>query len=262
MQKTVLITGVSGGIGKELADRFARDGHEMVLVSRNEAKLMELAESYRSTYGVVVTVIAKDIASPGVPEEIFKELHEKGIHIDYLVNNAGFGLYGKFLETDINQEANMIDVNIKALTAMTKLFLPGMVERNRGGVMNVSSMVGFFPGPLMSVYHATKSYVLSFTEALANEVSNTNVNVNVTALCPGLTSTGFVDRSGMQASNLVRSGTIMEAGRVADIGYRGFMNGKTLIIPGRRNRLVAFLPRLLSRQRVTQMMRTMQDGST
>ncbi|ERG66805.1 SDR family NAD(P)-dependent oxidoreductase [Exiguobacterium chiriqhucha] len=260
MQRTVLITGVSGGIGKELADRFARVGHEMVLVSRNEEKMNMLAEQYRTTYGVGVTVIAKDIGTPGVPEAIFKELQEKQIHVDYLVNNAGFGLYGKFLETDINQEANMIDVNIKALTAMTKLFLPGMVERNRGGVMNVSSMVGFFPGPLMSVYHATKSYVLSFTEALANEVSNTNVTV--TALCPGLTSTGFVDRSGMQASNLVRSGTIMEAGRVADIGYRGFMNGKTLIIPGRRNRLVAFLPRLLSRQRVTQMMRTMQDGST
>ncbi|KGI85457.1 short-chain dehydrogenase [Exiguobacterium mexicanum] len=260
MQRTVLITGVSGGIGKELADRFARVGHEMVLVSRNEEKLNMLAEQYRTTYGVGVTVIAKDIGTPGVPEAIFKELQEKQIHVDYLVNNAGFGLYGKFLETDINQEANMIDVNIKALTVMTKLFLPGMVERNQGGVMNVSSMVGFFPGPLMSVYHATKAYVLSFSEALANEVSNTNVTV--TALFPGLTSTGFVDRSGMQASNLVRSGTIMEAGRVADIGYRGFMNGKTLIIPGRRNRLVAFLPRLLSRQRVTQMMRTMQDGST
>ncbi|WP_058763665.1 SDR family NAD(P)-dependent oxidoreductase [Exiguobacterium chiriqhucha] len=260
MQRTVLITGVSGGIGKELADRFARVGHEMVLVSRNEEKLNMLAEQYRTTYGVGVTVIAKDIGTPGVPEAIFKELQEKQIHVDYLVNNAGFGLYGKFLETDINQEANMIDVNIKALTVMTKLFLPGMVERNQGGVMNVSSMVGFFPGPLMSVYHATKAYVLSFSEALANEVSNTNVTV--TALCPGLTSTGFVDRSGMQASNLVRSGTIMEAGRVADIGYRGFMNGKPLIIPGRRNRLVAFLPRLLSRQRVTQMMRTMQDGST
>ncbi|TCI49512.1 SDR family oxidoreductase [Exiguobacterium sp. SH5S13] len=259
MKKAVLITGVSGGIGKELADRFARDGHEMVLVSRNEAKLLELAKDYRINHGVGVTVIAKDIASPGVPEAIYKELQEKGIHVDYLVNNAGFGLYGTFLETDMNQEVNMIDVNIKALTVMTKLFLPGMVERNQGGIMNVSSMVGFFPGPLMSVYHATKSYVLSFSEALENEVSGTNVTV--TALCPGLTSTGFVDRSGMQASKLFQTGTIMEAGRVADIGYRGFMNGKTLIIPGRRNRLVAFLPRLLSRKRITRMMRTMQDGS-
>ena len=216
----------------------------MVLVLRNEEKLNMLAEQYRATYGVGVTVIAKDIGTPGVPEAIFNELQEQQIHVDYLVNNAGFGLYGKFLETDMNEEANMIDVNIKALTVMTKLFIPGMVERNQGGVMNVSSMVGFFPRPLMSVYHATKSYVLSFSEALANEVSGTNVTV--TALCPGLTSTGFVDRSGMQASNLVRSGTIMEVGRVADIGYRGFMGGKTLIIPGTRNRLVAFLPRLLA----------------
>ncbi|MGM0881330.1 MAG: SDR family NAD(P)-dependent oxidoreductase [Bacillota bacterium] len=256
MRKTVLITGVSGGIGKELADRFAKGGHNIVLVARSESKIVELAQEYRKKYGIQATVIAKDVAAPGVPEEIFTELKEKGITLDYLVNNAGFGLFGTFMETDMEQEVNMIDVNIKALTVMTKLFLPDMVKRGQGGVMNVASLVGFFPGPMMSVYYATKAYVLSFTEALANEVSGTGVTV--TALCPGLTSTGFVDRSGMGASKMLK-GAIMEAGQVAEEGYRGFLRGKTLIMPGARNRFIAFMPRLLPRMMMTRIIRSSQD---
>lgn len=258
MRKTVLITGVSGGIGKELADRFARDGYEMVLVARSEAKILELATHYQMRYDVGVTVIAKDIAAPGVPQEIFDELRQKKIQVDYLINNAGFGLFGPFVETDLEEETNMIDVNIKALTIMTKLFLPGMVKRNQGGVMNVSSMVGFFPGPLMSVYHATKAYVLSFTEALENEVSGTNVTV--TALCPGLTATGFADRASMEKSNMLQ-GKVMEAGEVADIGYCGFLKGETLIIPGTQNRIFSFVPRFLPRKQITRIIRKMQDGA-
>ncbi|SFE23902.1 hypothetical protein SAMN04487969_101844 [Paenibacillus algorifonticola] len=257
MRKTVLITGVSGGIGKELADRFAKDGYNLVLVARSERKLLELAEEYRKKHGTQATVIAKDVASPGVPEEIFAELKKKGIVVDYLVNNAGFGLYGTFLETNLEQETNMIDVNIKALTIMTKLFLPDMVKRGKGGVMNVASLVAFFPGPMMSIYYATKAFVLSFTEALENELSGTGVTV--TALCPGLTSTGFVDRSGMGESKLFQSGAIMEAGQVAEEGYRGFIRGDTIIMPGARNRLMAFIPRLLPRKWVTRMVRSTQN---
>ncbi|KRE28580.1 SDR family NAD(P)-dependent oxidoreductase [Paenibacillus sp. Soil522] len=253
MRKTVLITGVSGGIGKELANRFAKGGHNIVLVARSESKIVELAQEYRKKYGIQATVIAKDVAAPGVPEEIFTELKEKGITVDYLVNNAGFGLFGTFMETDMEQEVNMIDINIKALTVMTKLFLPDMIKRGQGGVMNVASLVGFFPGPMMSVYYATKAYVLSFTEALANEVTGTGVTV--TALCPGLTSTGFVDRSGMGAVK----GAIMEAGQVAEEGYRGFLRGKTLIMPGVRNRFIAFMPRLLPRMMITRLVRSSQD---
>lgn len=256
MRKTVLITGVSGGIGKELADRFAKGGHNIVLVARSEGKILDLAQEYQNKYGIQATVIAKDVAAPGVPEEIFNELKEKKIVVDYLINNAGFGLFGTFMETDMEQEINMIDINIKSLTVMTKLFLPDMIKRGHGGVMNVASLVGFFPGPMMSVYYATKAYVLSFTEALENEVSGTGVTV--TALCPGLTSTGFVDRSGMGASKMVR-GTIMEAGQVAEGGYRGFLRGKTLIMPGARNRFIAFMPRLLPRKIMTRMIRSSQD---
>ena len=195
MSKTVLITGASGGIGKELANRFVKDRYNMVLVARSEGKLEELAKEYREGYGVQVTVYAKDVSLPGVAEEIASDLKKKGITVDYLVNNAGFGLYGEFLETQLEQEMNMIDVNIKALTIMTKLFLPDMVKRCRGGVMNVASVGAFYPGPLMSVYFATKAYVLSFTEALENELSGTAVTV--TALCPGPTATGFTGRAGI-----------------------------------------------------------------
>ncbi|AIQ51335.1 SDR family NAD(P)-dependent oxidoreductase [Paenibacillus sp. FSL R7-0331] len=257
MRKTVLITGVSGGIGKELADRFAKDGYDLVLVARSESKLVELAKEYKDKYDTRSTIIAKDVASHGVPEEIFTDLKERGIIVDYLVNNAGFGLYGTFLETNLEQEMNMIDVNIKALTIMTKLFVPDMVKRSQGGVMNVASLVAFFPGPMMSVYYATKAYVLSFTEALENELSGTGVTV--TALCPGLTSTGFVDRSGMGASKLFQSGAIMEAGQVAEEGYRGFLNGKTLIMPGARNRLMKIFPRFLPRKMVTRIVRMTQN---
>lgn len=162
-------------------------------------------------------------------EEIYRELKEKGITVDFLVNNAGFGLYGEFLETQLEQEMNMIDINIKALTVMTKVFLPDMVKRQQGGVLNVASLVAFFPGPLMAVYYATKAYVLSFTEALENELRGTGVTVS--ALCPGATATGFVDRAGLATSKLFRSG-VMEVGQVADIGYREFLRGKTLIITG------------------------------
>lgn len=255
MNKTVLITGASGGIGKELADRFAKDGYDLVLVARSEGKLMELANEYQKRYYVQAMVFAKDVALPGVAEEIYDELKEKGIAVNYLVNNAGFGLYGPFLETQLEQEMNMIDINIKALTVMAKVFLPDMVKRGQGGVLNVASLVAFFPGPLMAVYYATKAYVLSFTEALENELSGTGVTV--AALCPGPTATGFVDRANLASSKLFKSG-VMEVGQVADEGYREFMSGKTLIITGGRNRFMAFLPRLLPRKLITQAVRSAQ----
>ncbi len=256
-QKTTLITGASGGIGKELADRFAAGGSNLVLVARNGAILEQLATDYRKHHDIEVTVIVQDVASLGVPQAIKQELDDREIHVDYLVNNAGFGLYGPFLETDLDQELNMIDVNIRALTEMTKRFLPAMVERGTGGILNVSSMVGFFPGPLMSVYYASKSFVLSFTEAIENEVSGSGVTV--TALCPGVTATGFVDRAGMGKSKLFRQGKVMNAGRVADEAYAGFLRGERLIIPGIQNRVFANVPRLLPRRMMTRIVRKMQE---
>lgn len=260
MKKTVLITGVSGGIGKELADLFARDSHNLVLVARNEAKLQEMAKEYKQKYGTHSIIIAKDVSATGMPQAVFAELQEKGIVVDYLINNAGFGLYGTFLETDLEQEVNMIDINIKALTVMTKLFLPDMVKRGHGGIMNVSSLVGFFPGPLMSVYYASKAYVLSFTEALENELRGTDVTV--TALCPGVTATGFFNRSGMEeAPQMAKSGSVMTSSQVAKEGYHGFLKGDTLIIPGARNRLLAFMPRLLPRKWTTRLVRSTQANT-
>lgn len=248
MRKTVLITGASGGIGKELADRFAKDGHNMVLVARSEAKLVEMAKGYRKNYGVHVTVFAKDVTLPNVAQDIATQLEKESITVDYLINNAGFGLYGSFLETDLEKEMNMIDVNIKALTIMTKLFLPDMVKRRQGGIMNVASVAAFYPGPLMAVYFATKAYVLSFTEALQNELTGTGVTA--TALCPGPTATDFVDRSDVGASKLYQSG-VMDVGVVADEAYRGFLRGKTLIIPGAIHRFITSLPRFLPRKIMT-----------
>ncbi|MCK0473835.1 SDR family oxidoreductase [Halalkalibacter sp. APA_J-10(15)] len=247
MKKTVLITGASGGIGKELADRFAKDGNNMILVARSEAKLVKLAKEYREKYGVQVKVFVKDVSVPGVAEEIAADLKINGITVDYLVNNAGFGMYGSFLERDLDKEMNMIDVNIKALTIMTKIFLPD-IKRRQGGIMNVASVGSFYPGPLMAVYFATKAYVLSFTEALENELSDSGVTV--TALCPGPTATGFVDRSDVGSSKLYQSG-VMEVGVVADEAYRDFLRGKTLIIPGAIHRFITSLPRLLPRKMMT-----------
>lgn len=247
MKKTVLITGASGGIGKELADRFAKDGNNMVLVARSEANLAKLAKEYREKYKVQVKIYAKDVSVPGVVEDIAADLRMNGIVVDYLVNNAGFGLYGSFLENDLEKEMNMIDVNIKALTIMTKVFLPEIKQR-QGGIMNVASVAAFYPGPLMAVYFATKAYVLSFTEALENELFGTGVTV--TALCPGPTATGFIDRSDVGSSKLYQSG-VMDVGVVADEAYRDFLKGKTLIIPGAIHRFITSLPRLLPRKVMT-----------
>ncbi|MFS0868776.1 SDR family NAD(P)-dependent oxidoreductase [Paenibacillus xylanilyticus] len=256
LSRTVLITGASRGIGKELADRFAKERFNLVLVARSEEKMVSLAKEFQIRYGVQVTVIAKDVALPGVPEDIYEELSEKGIVVNYLVNNAGFGLYGEFLDSQLEQEMNMIDINIKALTTMTKVFLPDMVKANAGGVLNVASLVSFFPGPLMAVYYATKAYVLSFTEALENELSGTGVTVS--ALCPGPTATSFIDHAGLTSSKLLDRG-VMEVSQVANEGYRKFMQGKTLIIPGRRNQFMALLPRLLPRRLMTHVVKTAQS---
>jgi short-subunit dehydrogenase len=253
---TALVTGASGGIGEELARLFAADGHDLVLVARSRDKLARLAAELGERHGVAARVLAADLSRAEAPREIFDELQGAGVGVDALVNNAGFGSYGPFAETDLKSELDMLQVNVVALTHLTKLFLPAMLGRRRGYVSNVASTAAFQPGPLMAVYYASKAYVLSFSEALANECEGTGVRVS--ALCPGPTETGFVAAAGMSESKLFDRGA-MTARDVAAAGYRGLLAGKTVVIPGLRNNLLArsigFFPRGL----VTKVVRGIQE---
>jgi short-subunit dehydrogenase len=256
-RQTALVTGASGGIGRELARAFAAGGYDLVLVARSGGKLEELAAELRQRHGVAARALAKDLAAPGAPDEVFQELASAGIDADVLVNNAGFATFGPFTETDLATELEEIRLNVLALTHLTKRFLPGMLARRRGGVLNVASTAGFQPGPLMAVYYATKAYVLSFTEALAEELRGTGVTV--TALCPGPTATGFQARADMEDSGLVTGPLkVMDAVTVARAGYAGFRAGKRLVVPGLMNKLLIQSVRVSPRGLVTRIVRAMQ----
>ena len=256
---TALVTGASGGIGEELARLFAADGHDLVLVARSRDKLARLAAELGEKHNVAARVLAADLARPEAPREIFGELGGAGVTVDALVNNAGFGSYGLFAETDLRAELDLLQVNVVALTHLSKLFLPGMIARRRGYLMNVASTAAFQPGPLMAVYYASKAYVLSLSEALANECGGTGVVVS--ALCPGPTETGFVEAAGMQESKLFERGA-MSAREVAEAGYRGLLAGRTLVIPGLRNALLARTVGMMPRKMVTKVVRRIQEGKS
>lgn len=256
-QKSVLITGASGGIGYELAKLFARDGYNLVLVARSQDKLAQVADELKSKFCVSVKVIAKDLASQSAPDEIFHELQQESIKVHILVNNAGFATYGLFAETELKGELQMMQVNMVCLTHLTKLFLPGMIEQGEGKILNVASTAAFQPGPLMAVYYASKAYVLSFSEAIANELQDTGVTVTV--LCPGATETGFQQRADMEASKLFKGRGVMDAETVAKIGYRGLMNNETVVIPGLKNQLLAQAVRFTPRKMVTKIARKVQE---
>ncbi len=254
---TALVTGASSGIGYELAAILAEAGCHLVLVARDRDKLTELARTLQMQHGITATVIAKDLGVPSAPQDIAEELLGASITVDLLVNNAGFGSHGPFAEADLANQLNMVQVNVTALTHLTRLLLPGMIERRRGYILNVASTAAFQPGPLMAVYYATKAYVLSFSEALANEIQGSGVTV--TALCPGPTTTEFQQRAGVGHTRLMR-GRIADARSVALAGYREMLQGRTIVIPGFRNRLLAFVVRLLPRHIVTSIVRNIQEG--
>jgi short-subunit dehydrogenase len=254
----VLITGASSGIGYELAKRFAREGHKLVLVARSRERLEEVRKELSDATGAAVTLIAKDLSRPGSAAELFAELRARSIEIGILINCAGFGASGLFAQTDADLERDMMQLNMIALTELTKLALPDMIGRRAGRILNVASTAAFQPGPRMAVYYATKAYVLSFSEALANELAGTGVTV--TTLCPGPTRTRFGRRAGIEGANVFRAG-VMSAEAVSDAGYDGLMKGRSLIIPGLRNRLLAASARLGPRKLVTAITRWMNEES-
>lgn len=257
IRQTALITGASSGIGYELAKIFARDRYNLVLVARRSDLLVSLGEELQTKFDITVHVLIQDLALPEAPAQIFAELQQSGINIDVLVNNAGFGAYGSFAEIDLTTELQMIQVNMVALTHLTKLLLGNMMRRQRGKILNVASTAAFQPGPLMAVYYATKAYVLSFSEALANELQGSGVTVTV--LCPGPTTSGFQQQAAMEESKLVYGKKMMDAATVAEIGYRGLMRHQTVVIPGLKNALLAFGVKFLPRAIVTQLVRQMQE---
>src|SRR5437764_7004485 len=255
MKETALITGASSGIGLDLARLFAKDGCDVVLVARSEGKLRELAAELERGGGVTAHVIALDLARPDAAEALVQRLPAD---VDILVNNAGFGVAGPFVETDLAKELEMIQVNIVALTQLTKLLLPKMVARRRGRVLNVASTAAFQPGPLMAVYYATKAYVLSFSEAIADELRDSGVTV--TALCPGPTATGFAVVADMTASRLFNVAKPMSSAAVARAGYAAMRRGRRVVIPAVKNKLLTQSSRVSPRRMVTASVRKLQES--
>lgn len=255
MSRTALITGASTGIGYELSRQFAADHHDLILIARDERRLNTAAGKLTREYGVSVSVIAADLSRPETPEEIHRRVPEA----DYLVNNAGFGLGGFFSQTDLAAELSMIQVNVTALVQLCKLYLKGMLDRRSGGILNVASTAAFQPGPIMSIYYASKAFVLSFTEAIANETKGTGVTV--TALCPGPTESEFHKRARTENTRLMKKNPIglMTAEEVARMGYEGFKSGKAIVIPGLMNKIGVQAVRISPRALVRQITRKLQE---
>jgi uncharacterized protein len=238
MAQTALITGASSGIGLDLARLFAADGYDLLLVARNADRLGEVAAELSSKHAIHATAVPIDLSDPAAPEELFHVIDEQRIGVDVLVNNAGFGTHGPFAAADVDAQVRMIQLNVASLTHLTRLFLPQMLARKRGRVLNVASTAGFQPGPLMAVYYATKAYVISFSEAIAAELDGSGVTV--TCLCPGPTATDFHHRAKIEETPLFRANTMMSTD-VARIGYRAMNKGKRLVVAGLKNKLLAAL---------------------
>ncbi|MDI6802377.1 MAG: SDR family oxidoreductase [Bacteroidota bacterium] len=241
-RKTTLITGASGGIGLEFARLFAGDGYDLVLVARRINELEKLKTELEKGSKVSVRVIQKDLAKPTSAEELFNELEQT--QIDVLVNNVGFGSVGNFQETDWDVHNSMMNVNIIVLVHLTRLFLSGMVKRGSGKILNVASTAAFQPGPFMAVYYATKSFVVSFSQAIATELEGSGVTV--TCLCPGPTVSGFQNTAGMKKSKIMKLLKFSSSHDAALYGYHAMNKGKRLAIQGLMNRifvcLVKFIP--------------------
>jgi len=256
MNKTAIITGATGGIGYELARIHAGKGENLILVARNKEKLEEIKSDLEQKFGIAVNIIQKDLSLHGSVYEVYNKVNDLNINIDYLINNAGFGDFKHFSDTDWPKQEKMINLNITALTHLTRLFLPHMISRGSGRIMNVASVASFVPGPTMSVYFASKAFVLSFSEAVAEEVRGRGITV--TALCPGPTESNFhlVAHDG----NETRKRKMPSSREVAEYGYRSMMKGKMVAVPGLDNKLLVALIWFLPRTLIARVVRRIQEG--
>lgn len=258
MRPIALITGASGGIGYELCQQFAKNNYDLILVARDQEKLKQYAEEFKKNHNAKSTIILKDLSSATAADEIHQQLKHEHMTVDVLVNNAGFGSYGKFSETDLKKELSMMQVNIVTLTHLTKLLLPDMLAKKSGKILNVASTAAFFPGPLMAVYYATKAYVYSFSQAIREELKNTGVSVTV--LCPGPTRTGFEKEADLGSSKLFKK-VSMDAKTVAEKAFQGLMDNKPLVIPGIRNKMQVFSEHFVPRNLIAGIVENAQKSS-
>lgn len=256
MSYTTLITGASSGIGMELARISAREGRDLLITARRENRLIKLKDELEMEYKVNIHILALDLVKKNSPKKLFNYTQKNSLTIDVLINNAGVGDFGKFHKSNWEWQETMIDLNMKSLSHLTHLFLPQMVQLNRAYVMNVASNAAFQPGPLMSVYYATKHYVLAFSEALANELQDTGVTV--TALCPGPTKSEFQETASMQKSKLVNTVPLPDSKQVAEYGYKAMIKGKRVAVHGFMNKIFSVVVRLLPKRLVTSIVRKMQ----
>lgn len=240
---TALVTGATSGIGEALAHECARHGRNVVVVSRDEAQVLNTCQLLERDHGVKAIPLPADLSEPAAPEYIYKEVEARGLEIDLLINDAGLGAGGLFHEIPLEKHLQVIRLNIEGLTRMCRLFLPDMVARDHGYILNVGSVAGFQPGPLLAVYHASKAFVVSLSEAMAEELKDTQVIVS--CLCPGPTDTHFFERADMEDSRVARSNQLMDPVDVARGGYEALMNGERVYIPGGMNKAMTFLRRLM-----------------
>ena len=252
MNKTALITGATTGIGFEFAKLLAADGYNLVLIARDEQKLKQIAADSQTKFNISVNIYPKDLSVTSDTENVVRQVREEVGPIDILVNNAGFGISGPFVETDLARELEMIQLNVLSVVVLTKLFAREMVQRRHGKILNVASTAAFQPGPFMAIYYATKAFVLSFSEGLAEELKDSGVTV--TALCPGPTATEFSKRAEIEKSKLFKGGIIpvLDAVTVAKIGYDGLIKGQRLVIPGLINKIGVLALRSIPRRLITQ----------
>jgi short-subunit dehydrogenase len=248
--RTALVTGASSGIGTELARQIAADGYDVVLTARREQRLRDLADELESGHGVTATVITQDLAEDGAAAELFEAVQAEGIEIHTLVNNAGIPVYGRFTETDLEDELRVMQVNTTALTALTKRFVRPMAERDEGAVLNTASLASFYPMGEKAVYSSTKAYVLSFSQALAHEMDGTGITV--TALCPGVVETEYAQRGNVEESATME-GVTNDPETVAKAGWEGVKNGERIVLPSLFAKYASQLPRILPRKKLAEL---------